>query len=57
MHGRAYFGRFEVAGRDDYSDAERQHLASLAALAASVLATTTATPSASTWPAWPRWRP
>ena len=32
-----YFGRFEVAGRDDYSDAERQHLAGLAALAASVL--------------------
>lgn len=32
-----YFGRFEVSGRDDYTDAERQHLASLAALAASVL--------------------
>ena len=31
------FGRFEVAGRGDYTDAERQHLASLAALAASVL--------------------
>jgi len=31
------FGRFEVAGRDDYDDIERQHLASLAGLAASVL--------------------
>jgi diguanylate cyclase (GGDEF)-like protein/PAS domain S-box-containing protein len=31
------FGRFEVAGRGDYTDAERQHLSSLAALAGSVL--------------------
>jgi diguanylate cyclase (GGDEF)-like protein/PAS domain S-box-containing protein len=32
-----YFGRFIVAGRDCYSDLDRQHLASLASLAASVL--------------------
>jgi diguanylate cyclase (GGDEF)-like protein/PAS domain S-box-containing protein len=31
------FGRFEVAGRDDYDDVERQHLATLASLAAGVL--------------------
>ena len=31
------FGRFEVAGRLDYDDVERQNLASLAGLAASVL--------------------
>ncbi|GGY85966.1 putative bifunctional diguanylate cyclase/phosphodiesterase [Pseudoduganella plicata] len=31
------FGRFEVAGRDDYDDVERRHLASLADLAAGVL--------------------
>ncbi|HEV7817174.1 MAG TPA: EAL domain-containing protein [Janthinobacterium sp.] len=32
-----YFGRFIVAGRRDYDDLDRQHLASLAALTASVL--------------------
>ncbi|CAN7466445.1 EAL domain-containing protein [Pseudoduganella sp. LjRoot289] len=32
-----YFGRFEVAGRSEYTDTQRQHLAGLAALAASVL--------------------
>ena len=32
-----YFGRFIVAGRAPYGEADRQHLASLAALAASVL--------------------
>jgi diguanylate cyclase (GGDEF)-like protein/PAS domain S-box-containing protein len=31
------FGRFIVAGRADYDDSDRQHLASLASLAASVL--------------------
>ncbi|AXA91677.1 bifunctional diguanylate cyclase/phosphodiesterase [Massilia sp. YMA4] len=31
------FGRFEVAGRDDYGVVEREHLASLAGLAGSVL--------------------
>ncbi len=32
-----YFGRFTVSGRLDYSDSDRQHLASLATLAGSVL--------------------
>ncbi|MYN02006.1 EAL domain-containing protein [Pseudoduganella sp. DS3] len=32
-----YFGRFEVSGRDSYTDTTRQHLASLASLAGSVL--------------------
>ncbi|WP_374580876.1 putative bifunctional diguanylate cyclase/phosphodiesterase [Pseudoduganella sp.] len=32
-----YFGRFEVSGRDSYTETTRQHLASLASLAGSVL--------------------
>jgi diguanylate cyclase (GGDEF)-like protein/PAS domain S-box-containing protein len=32
-----YFGRFEVSGRDSYSDSTRLHLATLASLAGSVL--------------------
>ncbi|WP_028104038.1 putative bifunctional diguanylate cyclase/phosphodiesterase [Pseudoduganella violaceinigra] len=32
-----YFGRFEVSGRDSYTETTRQHLASLANLAGSVL--------------------
>lgn len=36
-HGQQLFGRFVVCGRAQYSDTDRQHLASLASLAASVL--------------------
>ncbi|MGB9989059.1 putative bifunctional diguanylate cyclase/phosphodiesterase [Massilia sp. SM-13] len=37
MFDDQYFGRFEVGGRESYSDTERKHLASLASLAGSVM--------------------